>query len=96
MSKRGHGEGTIEHRGDNTFRLRYRIKGVRYKKTVHGTKGEARTKLRELLRAGDTGEHVDPSKKSLANGCGNGWMRARLVDAGRKSVSGRLSAMSNC
>ena len=65
-SKRGHGDGGIDARGLNTWRLRYRINGRRYTKTVEGTKAQAQRALRNLLHAGDTGGHVDPDKMTVA------------------------------
>ena len=62
MTKRSHGDGAIDARGENTHRLRYRINGRRFTKTFHGTLTEARKELRALVRSGDTGEHVDPAK----------------------------------
>jgi integrase len=64
--KRGHGEGGIYEQGENTFRIRYRVNGRRFNKTVTGTLSEARTELRRLLRSGDTGEHVAPNVDTLA------------------------------
>jgi integrase len=64
-SKRGWGEGSITERGENVWLVRYRVGDKRFNVTVKGTKLEARTKLRELLRSGDTGEHVAPDKISL-------------------------------
>lgn len=66
MKKREHGEGSIGERGPNTFRLRYRVNGKRFAVTFKGTRAEAKTKLRELLRSGDTGEHVSPDKLTVA------------------------------
>lgn len=60
--KRGHGEGGIDDRGENVFRLRWRANGKRHTKTFHGTKVEARKEMRALTSKVDTGEHVDPSK----------------------------------
>lgn len=66
MSKRGHGEGTIEERGNDVYRLRYRVDGNRFTKTFRGTLTEARKELRRLVRSGDTGEHVAPDKITVA------------------------------
>jgi integrase len=66
MTKRSHGDGAIDTRGENTHRLRYRINGRRFTKTFHGTLTEARKELRALQRSGDTGEHVDPGKVTVA------------------------------
>ena len=65
MAKRSHGDGGIDQRGENVFRLRYRTNGRRIAATFHGTLTEARKELRRLLKAGDDGQHVDPSKKTL-------------------------------
>lgn len=64
--RRAHGDGNIEERGENIFRLRYRVNKKRYRATFRGTLKEARTELRRLLRSGDTGEHVAPDKATLA------------------------------
>ncbi len=66
MSKRrGFRDGGIDQRGENSWRLRYRIGGQRFTKTVQGTKTEAQKALRDMLHAGDTGEHVAPDKMTL-------------------------------
>jgi integrase len=59
-----------------TFRLRYRINGKRYSKTVEGSRADAKKELRALLRSGDTGEHVTPDKATLA-----GWAQ-RWIEVG--------------
>jgi integrase len=66
MSKRSHGDGGIDPRGENAWRLRYRFNGVRHTVTFHGTLSDARKELRRLIRTGDTGEHVAPDKVTLA------------------------------
>jgi hypothetical protein len=63
--KREHGDGAIDQRGENSWRLRYRISGKRYSKAFHGTKSEAQRALRDLLHAGDKGEHVAPDKLTV-------------------------------
>jgi integrase len=60
MTKRSHGDGGIDTRGENVHRLRYRVNGKRFTKTFHGSMGDARKELRRLVRSGDTGEHVAP------------------------------------
>lgn len=65
MTKRSHGDGGIDERGENVYRLRYRVDGKRFSKTFHGTLMEARKELRRLIRSGDTGEHVDPVKLTV-------------------------------
>jgi len=66
MSKRrGFREGAIDRRGEKSWRLRYRVNGRRFTRTLHGTKTEAQKALRDLLHAGDTGEHVAPDKMTV-------------------------------
>ena len=67
MTKRTYGNGNIEARGKNSFRLRYRIDNRPYRANFRGTLKEARTELRRLLRSGDTGEHVAPDQVTLAS-----------------------------
>src|SRR5512132_4546906 len=64
--RRSHGDGGIDQRGENSFRLRYRIGRQRYSVTFQGTLKEAKTKLRELLKSGDDGKHVEPTRMTLA------------------------------
>jgi integrase len=63
--KRGFGDGSIDSRGENIWRLRYRIDGRRYAKTFSGTKAEARKEIRALIRSGDIGEHIEPDRMTL-------------------------------
>jgi len=37
MTKRAHGDGGIDPRGENYWRLRYRVNGQRFTKTFHGS-----------------------------------------------------------
>ena len=76
MTKRSHGDGGIDERGENVFRLRYRVAGKRHTATIHGTLTEARKELRKLVRAGDTGQHVDPDKITVGE-----WILS-WIDAG--------------
>jgi integrase len=66
------GDGEIIPRGD-AFRLRYVINGKRFSKTVRGSKADARVELRKLLKSGDDGSHVEPSKMTVAE-----FVRARI------------------
>jgi integrase len=66
MTRRSYGDGSIDQRGGNTFRLRYRIGKQRYAVTFYGTFAEAKKKLRDLLKQGDDGTHVEPSRMTLA------------------------------
>jgi integrase len=74
--RRSYGDGGIDQRSENTFRLRYRIGKERYAVTFHGTLAEARTELRRLLRTVDTKEHIAPDRGTLAD-----WTQ-RWIEAG--------------
>jgi integrase len=64
--KRGHyGSGTLAASGKNSWRIRYRIGGERFAKTIKGTRTEAAKELRRLLQAGDDGRHVAPDRMTL-------------------------------
>jgi integrase len=65
MTKRSYGNGSIDQRGENAFRLRYRVGKQRYAVTFRGTRKEANAKLRELLSSGDDGTHVEPTRMTL-------------------------------
>jgi len=64
--KRSHGDGGIDARGENVWRLRYRVNRKRFSKAFRGTLSEARRELRRLIRSGDTGEHIAPDRITLA------------------------------
>jgi integrase len=67
---RGHnGAGTIDRRGEGSWRIRYRVGSQRYAKTFYGTKTEAAKELRRLLHDGDSGQHVPPDRMTVA-----GWI----------------------
>ncbi len=86
--KRGHGEGGIDQRSENVFRLRYRVNGKRHAVTFKGTLREARQELRRLLRSGDTGVHVAPAKKTLAIWAAE-WIAAGAPGKRRRKVGNR-------
>jgi integrase len=73
ISKRDHGDGGIDERGPDRWRLRYRVGGRRYTKSFHGTKRAAQTELRRLLNSADDGQHVAPDKVTLADYL-RGWL----------------------
>jgi integrase len=89
--KRGrYGDGSITQRGENSFRLRYRIGKQRFAKTFHGTHAEAKKELRALLRSGDTGEHVEPTRMTVGEWIEH-WLSIgapgrKKKRAGRRSV----------
>jgi len=89
MSKRRHrGDGGIDARGTDTWRLRYRIKGQRFTKTAHGNLADARKELRRLIRSGDTGEHVAPDKITLAQWAEQ-WLAIGAPGRRQRQVGGR-------
>jgi integrase len=69
MSRRDHGDGGIDARGPDRWRLRWRAEGKRYSKSFRGSIGEARKELRRLIKSADDGQHVAPDKLTLA-----GWV----------------------
>jgi integrase len=88
MAKRGYGDGGIDERGENTFRLRYRVDGKRFTKTFSGTATEARKELRKLVRSGDTGEHIEPSKITVGQWLEQ-WIEAGAPGRRKKKVGQR-------
>jgi integrase len=88
MSKRSYGDGGISQRGENSFRLRYRVKGKRYEITFKGTLAEAKTELRRLLRSGDDGSHVAPDTSTLA-AFAQAWLDAGAPGRRQKRVGPR-------
>jgi integrase len=88
MTKRGHGEGAIDQRGEGVFRLRYRANGKRHAKTFRGTLTEARKEMRGLVGAVDTGEHVDPTRLTLGQWIDQ-WITAGAPGRKKKRVSDR-------
>jgi integrase len=72
-SKRDHGDGGIDERGPDRWRLRWRVGDKRYTKAFHGTKRAAQTELRGLLKSADDGAHVAPDKTTLADYL-QGWL----------------------
>jgi integrase len=81
--RRAHGDGGIDPRGPDTWRLRYRVNRKRFTKTFHGSLSEARKELRRLIRSGDTGEHVAPDKIMLAQWVEQ-WIAAGAPGAGKR------------
>jgi integrase len=88
MTKRASGEGSVQARGANTFRLRYRIDDQRFEKTFHGTQAEARKELRRLLKSADDGDHVPPTKITVGQWIER-WLEAGAPGRRRKAVSQR-------
>ena len=61
-SRRDYGDGSLEERSPNRWRLRWRIGSNRYSKAFTGSKRAAQTELRRLLKSADDGEHIAPDK----------------------------------
>jgi integrase len=88
VARRARGDGQIVDRGDNTYRLRYRVHGRRFSKTIQGTKADAVKELRKLLKAADDGEHVDPSKLTVGQWIEE-WLDAGAPGRRKKKVGQR-------
>src|SRR6266446_605573 len=87
--RKGHyGAGSIEPSGKNSWRVRYRIDGVRYAKIVEGTKTEAAKELRRLLHDGDAGKHVAPDKMTVEAWI-NHWISIGAPGRRKKKVGRR-------
>jgi len=86
--KGAYGNGSIEPSGKNSWRVRYRIDGVRYAKIVEGTKTEAGKELRRLLHAGDEGKHVAPDKMTVDAWIDH-WIRIGAPGRRKKKVGRR-------
>jgi integrase len=84
VTKRSHGEGSIQARGPNSFRIRYRINGKRFEKTIQGTKSDAAKALRSALKDGDDGKHVAPDRITLKE-----WSEQWLALLERKPIEGK-------
>ena len=97
--RRTHGDGGIDARGENSWRLRYRVNGQRFTRAFKGNKTEALKELRRLLRSGDTGEHVAPSRITVAGWVGQ-WIASgapgrNRIRAGRRAVE-RYDELLRC
>ena len=88
MSRRDRGDGGIDQRGPDAWRLRYRVNGKRISVSVHGTLLDARKELRRLLKSGDDGTHVDPSKLTLGQWAEQ-WIAAGAPGRRQKKVGRR-------
>jgi integrase len=86
--RRAHGDGGIDQRGENSWRLRYREGGKRYTKTFHGTESEARKELARLTTAVNSGQHVAPAKIKLADWIEQ-WIEAGAPGRRKKRVGHR-------
>jgi|SoiMetStandDraft_2_1073263.scaffolds.fasta_scaffold03100_6 integrase len=86
--RRSYGDGGIDARGENSFRLRYRIGKQRYSVTFQGNLKEAKAKLRELLKSGDDGKHVEPSRMTVGEWAEH-WLSIGAPGRSKKRVGRR-------
>ncbi|MCK1679551.1 site-specific integrase [Bradyrhizobium sp. 147] len=84
--KRSHGEGSIQKRGENSWRLRYYVGDVRHSLTFRGTRKEAADKLRGLLADAGKGVHVAPDKKTVSQWVDD-WIALKTAERQHKTVA---------
>ena len=65
--RRDHGDGGIDARGLDRWRLRWRVDGKRLTKSFHGSISDARKELRRLIKNADDGQHVVPTSLTIAD-----------------------------
>jgi integrase len=88
-TKKGHyGSGSIDRSGENSWRLRYRIRGVRFVKAIKGSRTEAARELRRLLQAGDDGRHVAPDRITLGQWIEQ-WLAAGAPNGRKRKKTAR-------
>jgi integrase len=80
---KNYGNGVIEPRGPNKWRVRYYVGGKRFSVMVYGSRTDARRRLRELLGTADAGEHIAPSRLTLAK-----WVKQWLLLLRRGEANG--------
>ena len=85
---RGHNEGSIQKRGKNSFRLRYRVGEKRFTITFKGTREDAKAKLLDLLKSGNDGTHVAPDKATLTEWAQH-WISVGCPGRSRQAVGAR-------
>lgn len=98
-TKRDRGDGGIDERsladGSVSYRLRYRINGKRFAKSLQGTRAEALKELRRLIKTGDDGEHIAPDKITVS-AWANKWVslleRRQEGDANPRRKRGLVNA----
>jgi integrase len=86
MTKRSHGAGSIQQRGDNSWRLRYYVGDDRQEVTFRGTKKEAEAELRRLLGDVDKGAHIAPAKITLREWAAD-WIRLKAAERQHRTVA---------
>jgi integrase len=90
-NRRDHGDGGIDLRqehadGSATWRLRYYLNGKRHTTTTRGTKAHAKRELRRLIRSGEVGQHITPSKSTLAAWVQT-WVELRRPHLARRTIT---------
>jgi integrase len=84
------GDGTLDERGPDVWRLRYRVGGRRVTQTFRGTKRDAKKELRRLIREIDVGAYVAPEKITVAQWIerwiGMGAPGRRRQEVGKRSL----------
>ena len=85
--KNRYGDGSIRERGTGTFQVRWYANGKRHETTVRGTLADAKRELRAKLKGVDDGQHVAPSRVTVAD-----HVRSRL---GQWRTSGEISATTH-
>jgi integrase len=99
MRRGRYGDGTLDQRGPDIWRLRYRAGGKRVSQSFRGTKRDAQKELRRLIRSADTGEHVTPDRLTLGRWIER-WLAAgapgrKQRQVGRRSLE-RYEEMLRC
>ena len=84
--KRSHGDGSIQKRGENSWRLRYYVGDVRHALTFRGTKKGAADRLRSLLTDANKGVHIATDKKTLAQWVDD-WIGLKAAERQHKTVA---------
>ena len=86
MTKRSLGTGSLQQRGQNSWRLRSYVGEVSHTITLYGTKKIAETKLHGLLSDADKGVHVAPDEKTLARWADD-WIALKAAERQHKTVA---------
>jgi integrase len=77
--KRSYGTGSLQQRGEKSWRLIYRDADERHFVSFKGTKKEAEIRLRQILSSIDKGSHVAPDRKTLGQWADE-WYALKTAD----------------
>jgi integrase len=83
-----YGDGTLDERGPDVWRVRYRANGKRVSQTFRGTKRDAQRELRRLLRSADDGSHISPDRLTLG-GWIERWIKSGAPGRRQRALRGR-------